>query len=658
MGGGVCAPGTAGHLPCGTARGACNPGVQARVCSSACAWGALGVCGGAYVGPTVERCGNSDDEDCNGLVDEGCGCEPVGEDAGTSFVVNQYSAPSGGVKMIADPTRCFVYVDAGVGSGLLVFDTATKALVRTLALGWTIHDLDMDPQSRLLHIAIETGIQRLDPDNGFTAVSSRFADQPVRIDGDADTGYILTRGNLSGSQDLLGLQHAGSSSALLDRISVLGQADIELSPSGRSLFLGAKFWSSFGPFPTVVRYDLDGASATLSASRPYLPAAPVEATPSWPLYLSPSGRHLYYAGHQLDAATHSFVRGITNEHIFAEDATGKLAVGEFHVFDAELVQPIGTLRARAAAAALAVRDQEIWYLNAANGRMYVENVRDYTDGASLGVRELPPEDIAAYELTRLVADPMRARLYGLDKNRGLVVVVDRATLTATRAIIVGPKPESLDIDLDGGSLYVLHESVAALARIDLGTFTFDRFIPLPSPGHMAEALADHFVLAQGWESGTVLLIDTIADSVTDVAIPGGLCSAAADGRTVFIAERNQVPTRYTFFGGALTETSRSTFPTYVDYGAAAVPDGSGVFFDRYRFGGPDLVRELTLPEAILHVSPDGALALSERKVYDAASGALKGELPELATVAAVGPDGKLYAWDGAAIRAVDLAPFR
>jgi hypothetical protein len=57
--------------PAGTAGvGACRAGTRT------CASGAFGMCVGAVV-PTAEACGNSVDDDCDGMVDEGCAtCAP------------------------------------------------------------------------------------------------------------------------------------------------------------------------------------------------------------------------------------------------------------------------------------------------------------------------------------------------------------------------------------------------------------------------------------------------------------------------------------------------------------------------------------------------------------------------------------------------------
>jgi len=73
----VCTPGEEETRQCGqTDVGVCEYGEQSRVCESDGFWGSWGQCQGAIY-PTEEICWNNLDDDCDGLVDEGCGdCTP------------------------------------------------------------------------------------------------------------------------------------------------------------------------------------------------------------------------------------------------------------------------------------------------------------------------------------------------------------------------------------------------------------------------------------------------------------------------------------------------------------------------------------------------------------------------------------------------------
>jgi len=57
---------------CGSNIGECTYGTRTRVCNSSFQWGAWGNCIGG-IGPIAEICKDGKDNDCDGLVDEGCG---------------------------------------------------------------------------------------------------------------------------------------------------------------------------------------------------------------------------------------------------------------------------------------------------------------------------------------------------------------------------------------------------------------------------------------------------------------------------------------------------------------------------------------------------------------------------------------------------------
>ena len=114
----------------------------------------------------------------------------------------------------------------------------------------------------------------------------------------------------------------------------------------------------------------------------------------------------------------------------------------------------------ASAAALRAGDQELSYYGAP-GRLYYVNMSDLIGGVALGVHEVDPGPLRDYSFAKLIHDPVRPRLYGVDTARAAVVVIDDASLQPTRAILVGSTPTDLSIDATGTTLFVGHATCGA-----------------------------------------------------------------------------------------------------------------------------------------------------------------------------------------------------
>ncbi|MCC7540861.1 MAG: hypothetical protein IT379_31880 [Deltaproteobacteria bacterium] len=79
--------------PCGTETGECSGGMET------CSAGVFGGCVGS-IGPVMEVCEGSRDEDCDGMIDEGCGCvvgssRSCGTDTGTCVAGTETCMPGG-----------------------------------------------------------------------------------------------------------------------------------------------------------------------------------------------------------------------------------------------------------------------------------------------------------------------------------------------------------------------------------------------------------------------------------------------------------------------------------------------------------------------------------------------------------------------------------
>jgi DNA-binding beta-propeller fold protein YncE len=660
---GVCAAGATDSQACGTDVGTCHAGTQARTCDASCQWSAWSACGNGYVGPVPEICGNGLDDDCNGADDDWCDCPPVAVGAGSSFPLTGQIK-----KLVADPKRCFVYaLDGGSPSRVVILDVKAKSILTSVTLPFAANDLDIAPSGGTLAVSHDAAhkISTVDLASWTVASTISTLSDPYALEvSDTGRAYYV---ELDQWTSVHGLDLSmGSSSDTNLGSWALYEGDAELSADGAFLYLGESGISG----GSLSKYNVSGNGFTKVDEStwddgygfPY---------PARSVYLSPGGNHVYYAGHQLDANELSVVRGKTGELVFTESPTETFAIGETKVFDAELVKPVATLAHPAAAAALTGAGKELWYYSAQTGRVYYQNTGDLLAGVTLGMRERAPLALSKYTFAKLVHDPVRPRLYGLDAARESVVSIDTATHQPLKEIFVGSVPTDLSVDAAGAHLWVGHWETLALARIDLGAFTFDGFVPTPRIPYDVQALSNGKVAVideDQWTTPT--LIDGMTGAVLASSSWGayeGALTATADGNQLFVGESSLSGsniTKYDVSGSMLVQLSKSTYDMnygfpYPSRDAVAVPDGSGVFYAHYLLDGANLsILKYPISDTILSVTPNSKLAISKTTIYRVQDGTVAAQLPSPAPVHAVSPDGAtLYVAAGGTISTVDLSAY-
>ncbi len=133
---GVCAPGATRACYTGAAGtagvGLCRSGTE--TCDATRNWS--GVCAGQVV-PAAESCGNMMDDNCNGMVDEGCACMPAvtNERCTTATSYTLGSMLSGNTTCAIDdhPATC----GAGAASGDAAYSVAIDGTLRTYSFTMT-----------------------------------------------------------------------------------------------------------------------------------------------------------------------------------------------------------------------------------------------------------------------------------------------------------------------------------------------------------------------------------------------------------------------------------------------------------------------------------------------------------------------------------------
>ena len=580
------------------------------------------------------------------------------------------------LKMAAAPGGATVYaLQAGWPGQVIVFDASGHRETSRIHLSAAADDMDLSPNGQHLVVAHDADqtISVVDTSRPGEVARVPVALDPYRVEVD-DAGIVYYVG-LDQWQYVRRVDPAVGPASESEVSYGAYQPDIELSPDGAFLYVGQ---SELAPgWDALAKYSVSGPQVTMVGrsrwERPPYPAAKRY------LYLGPDGTRIYYGdpvnvpgSFQLEATDLRFTAGFLRERILAEDRAGTIAVGGTTVFDAQTLRPIGTLPAPATLAVLVKDDAELWTYDVAAGRISWFQVADLVSGVALGIRSLPPEPLSSYDLSRLVHDPARPRLYGLDGSRSLVVAIDPETLTPLGAVIVGSYASDLAISLEGDALWVGHWATLGVARIDLASFTFDGFVVLPRIPFEVEALAGGrlaFIDEEQWTTPGIL--DPASGAVTDGGDAYfGALAAAADGTALFVAESFSSGCsmiRYDVSGGTFVKVAETSydggygFPSPPRH-AVALRDGSAVYYAGFLIDGADLATlRYAQPDLIRAVTPDGRIATSFTKVYRVSDGAVLGTVSTAGSpkpVQAVSPDGKtLYVATYGGVAKVDLSRY-
>ena len=650
---GTCMPGATETGTCGVTAGPCQAGTHSRMCSTACNWNAWGACGGDYVGPTPEICGDNVDNNCNGVTDEGCACMPVAAGhAGTMTIAGGIS------KLVGDPGGCIVYgLVPGSPSSVSVIDTARKTELARMTLAGAADDLSVSRNGRWLVAALDSRHELAVVDKtSWTARSVAVAADPERVQiSNAGLAYYVTLDQWT-QLHRVDLNQAAPTDTWLANSGY--QPDIQLNADGTLLFIGES--GSTGSGLEVL--DLGGGS-TVIRNRSTWNGNSGLSNIVRSLYLGPRGGNIYFSGHQFDATNLGFMRGASGQ-VFVEDAAGTFAIATAGPIDARLLQVIAPFPTPASAAALAASDTEIWWYDAAASMLHYENVADRIGAKTLGVREQPAELVKPYHFTHLVADPVRPLLYGLDPDAAAVVSIDRSTLQPISAVIMGSSPSDIDVDPTGAFLYVAHEETQGVGQIRLDSFAFAQFLPAYRDGFDIATLGPDLVVTIDRDQyNSTSLFNVRTGTRTDYGAGGfeAALAATADGRTLFIGE-SQISgvSRHDVSNGQLVGTAMSKRdfagpPRWL----VVTPNGDGVYYGGYFMDGATLnVARYRMIDTILTVTADSRLAISATKVYRVTDGALLGTLSTSGSVQAASPDGStLYLATPNGIASVDLEAF-
>jgi glucose/arabinose dehydrogenase len=639
----ACVPGANEERRCGTDVGLCTVGVRRRTCEGTCSWSAWSACGDGLVGPEPEICGNGEDENCNGVADDGCGCDaPLAPGGGGSFPM-----PTELTKLAADSTRCLVYGLNRFGDEIVVFDAAAKRETARVSLPGTAKDFDLSSDGKWLVAALPDTSEFAVVDTEEFVVEKLVAAslQPTAVE--VSNAGIVYGASMYGGTRRVDLN--GGEPETVNLGASFPEPEIELSADDQTMFL-----TDLSSRPRLCRSDLVQNTSPVCAS--------VLDGGSFPrMVVSPNRQQVYYGGYQVTGQDYTFIAGRVGA-VFAEDAAGQLAVGTYSVFDPATLRTLADLQSSADAAALINHDRDLWYYSSATRRMYYAGVSNPAPAK----REFPAQSIESYDFSRLVRDPVRDRLYALDPLQELVVVIEASTLTPIVAIDVGTTPTDLALDVGTDSLYVGQDDTYAVTRIDLVSAQFDEFLPTTTEPSALETIS-HGRLVTSERSEGLRILDPATGAVLSSDLRADReIGTSADGNTLFSCQPGTPwgsVAIYDVSAGMLSLVRKLQGPIRVFLGTerwcVALPDGSGVFYAGELLRTSDLQTIYTVPSDVVLVTPDGRLATTQSSVLAVADGAVLGPLPTSSSVQAVSADSAtLYLATESGIVTVDLGDYQ
>jgi DNA-binding beta-propeller fold protein YncE len=562
--------------------------------------------------------------------------------------------------LLADPSAPRLYaLNTATPSEIVVIDTAQKRELTRITLAGQATDLDISPDGAYL-VASLGKLKRLAVVDKTTwtvkSVGTVVAPQAIQV-GNGGIAYYVDTGSWA-ELHRIELDVGIASDTMLGNLTVndldVYMPDIQLSPDGAELFLGESGSSG----SNLYGLNVTGAIPTHAGKSNWDDGYGFSYAEHH-VYLGPNGKHIYYAGYQLDANNLGLVLGRSGK-VLAESAAGTWAVSTDGILDATLLTPVVALPGTLTAAALTASDAELWFYGA--GRMSYANMADLVAGKVPGARETAALSLEAYTFTKLVADPKRPRLYGMDPQRRVVVSIDSANHTALRSVMVGSSPTDLVIDPSGTYLYVGHLETLGLAQIDVETLGFLQYITTPRLDYDIAPLGSTRIAtidADQWTSPTLIDVSTgkVLDSVHWGAYTGSV-AATADGNTLFVGDMLGPLTRYDVSDGKFREVA-STADDTGGGNLIATPDGSSVFCDSGCFDGTTLAFRYHPTDKVRSITPNSALAITANSVFHVSDGTKALSLSTGCSTQALDSTGEtLYCAQAGGIVTVDLRGIR
>jgi hypothetical protein len=279
--------------------------------------------------------------------------------------------------------------------------------------------------------------------------------------------------------------------------------------------------------------------------------------------------------------------------------------------------------------------------------------------------------VSLLNVTKLVADPSRSRVYGVHQNgtaAGAVVIYDPLQETLVGSITVGRKPTDLAVSNDGTELFVINSVDRAITVVDLTTLrvketialsAFDNWGDADTSANIKVGAGNIIYYSDAAWAPALRVFDRSTRQVLQTMLIGsngfGDFALSPDGKTLIgwaqygwtAGWAGSYLARFSVSStGSLTsiETTDQNYPTVLSRDPLDTPlfitnDNQLAFAKQLAVkAGSIKVTQQAFPTPIYSITPGGEVGITKTSVYETATGNKLVDLPVATAVQVVTPD--------------------
>jgi glutamine cyclotransferase len=283
---------------------------------------------------------------------------------------------------------------------------------------------------------------------------------------------------------------------------------------------------------------------------------------------------------------------------------------------------------------------------------------------------------AAINVTRLLPDPTRPRIYAIDKKgkeQGSILVIDTLTHATIKTIPVGKEPSDFDLTENAAELLVMNTTDRSISRIDLTTLAVTKVYQLTEFSNQNDDFGGHVIDGPGnliyyvdeqwgprlrvYDTSTGTVLQTFEATSVGTGNDEGFGGIAVNPDKTALygwvqygdgaGWAGSFVVRYSIASNGmltLADHGNANYPTVLnrepfDSPALMTADGSRLIIKNKEVAPNDTsLFPTSYPNTIYSISPNGKIVATSTAILPGKGGEVLATLPVTATVQAMLPD--------------------